>query len=199
MEAWYYLYVRVLVVRTCCVGILFHKMLMPTVMEHVGELYCFLVLSFVNIQTVFSCEQVTMPMCVDLDYNMTKFPNFLGHQNIMDANLELHTFYPLVKVKCSPYLQEFLCRVYAPECDPNNPDGPLKVPIYSLCQSAKGGCGSVMNKFGFPWPERLQCEKFLGKSLLYFEYSLFALSTDYYFYQLVINLFINTRIALLMY
>lgn len=40
-----------------------------------------------------------MQMCRDIPYNMTLFPNILGHTKEEDASLEIHQFLPLVKVK----------------------------------------------------------------------------------------------------
>uniref|UniRef100_A0A1B6DUK5 Uncharacterized protein n=1 Tax=Clastoptera arizonana TaxID=38151 RepID=A0A1B6DUK5_9HEMI len=103
------------------------------------------------------CEPITIPFCLDIKYNQTIFPNLLNHQKQEDAGLEVHQFFPLVKVKCSPDLQFFLCSMYAPVC--TILDKPIP-PCRSLCISAKRGCEEIMNKFGFPWPEDLDCAKF---------------------------------------
>jgi len=44
------------------------------------------------------CEPITIPMCKDIQYNMTIIPNLLNHQTQDDAGLEVHQFFPLVKV-----------------------------------------------------------------------------------------------------
>jgi len=44
------------------------------------------------------CEPITIPMCKDLQYNMTIIPNLLNHPTQDDAGLEVHQFFPLVKV-----------------------------------------------------------------------------------------------------
>ena len=43
-------------------------------------------------------------------------PNLLGHAKQEEAGMEVHQFFPLVKVQCSKHLQFFLCSVYAPVC-----------------------------------------------------------------------------------
>ncbi|EJW79163.1 hypothetical protein WUBG_09928, partial [Wuchereria bancrofti] len=43
------------------------------------------------------CVPITMQMCRDIPYNMTLFPNILGHTKEEDASLEIHQFLPLVK------------------------------------------------------------------------------------------------------
>lgn len=103
------------------------------------------------------CEPISIPLCQDLPYNETIMPNLLNHHKQEDAGLEVHQFFPLVKVRCSPDLKLFLCAMYAPVCTVL--EDPLP-PCRSLCQSARTGCESLMNKFGFQWPESLECSKF---------------------------------------
>ncbi|XP_014670138.1 PREDICTED: frizzled-2-like [Priapulus caudatus] len=103
------------------------------------------------------CEPISIPLCQDLPYNETIMPNLLNHQKQEDAGLEVHQFFPLVKVRCSPDLKLFLCAMYAPVCTVL--EDPLP-PCRSLCESARTGCESLMNKFGFQWPESLECAKF---------------------------------------
>ena len=103
------------------------------------------------------CEPVTIPLCMGLQYNKTIFPNMLEHRTQEEAALEVHQFFPLVKVNCSEYLAFFLCSVYAPVCTV------LEIPIppcRPLCTSAREGCEHLMVRFGFSWPESLSCEKF---------------------------------------
>ena len=59
------------------------------------------------------CEPITIPLSKDIQYNTTIMPNLLNHQKQEDAGLEVHQFFPLVKVQCSPDLQFFLCTMYA--------------------------------------------------------------------------------------
>ncbi|XP_032807290.2 frizzled-2-like [Petromyzon marinus] len=103
------------------------------------------------------CQPISIPLCTDIAYNQTIMPNLLGHTNQEDAGLEVHQFYPLVKVQCSPDLKFFLCSMYAPVCTVLEEAIP---PCRSLCERARQGCETLMNKFGFQWPERLRCENF---------------------------------------
>ncbi|XP_037101644.1 frizzled-7-A-like [Syngnathus acus] len=103
------------------------------------------------------CQSISIPLCTDIAYNQTIMPNLLGHANQEDAGLEVHQFYPLVKVQCSPDLKFFLCSMYAPVCTVLDQAIP---PCRTLCERARQGCEALMNKFGFQWPERLRCENF---------------------------------------
>jgi len=84
-------------------------------------------------------------------------PNLLNHQKQDDAGLEVHQFFPLVKVQCSPFLKFFLCTMYVPVCTVLEDPIP---PCRSLCIEARDGCETLMNRFGFHWPENLDCSKF---------------------------------------
>lgn len=58
-------------------------------------------ISYLTIQNAAAnekCVPITMQMCKDIPYNMTLYPNILGHTKEEDASLEVHQFLPLVKV-----------------------------------------------------------------------------------------------------
>lgn len=103
------------------------------------------------------CQIISIPLCADIAYNQTIMPNLLGHANQEEAGLEVHQFYPLVKVQCSTELKFFLCSIYAPVCTVLEQAIP---PCRALCERARRGCEALMNRFGFQWPERLRCEEF---------------------------------------
>ncbi|VDO18517.1 unnamed protein product [Heligmosomoides polygyrus] len=103
------------------------------------------------------CVPLKIPMCIDLPYNSTVYPNLLNHQTQEDAEIAINQFSPLVKVRCSEDIKLFLCTVYAPVC--TQLERPIQ-PCRDLCISARNGCESLMIKFGFRWPEQLDCKHF---------------------------------------
>ena len=104
------------------------------------------------------CEKIKIPMCQSIGYNLTSMPNMFNHDTQEEAALEVHQFWPLVEIKCSPDLKFFLCSMYAPMCQPNfNKDVP---PCRSICERARTGCAPLMRQYGFSWPERMRCENF---------------------------------------
>lgn len=107
-----------------------------------------------------ACQRITVPLCRDLPYADTALPNVLGHQTQDAAGLEVVQFLPLVKVGCSPHLKPFLCSVFTPECVSERPRPPCR----TLCEHARSNCESLMNTFGFRWPESLKCEAFSTES-----------------------------------
>ncbi|RZC43265.1 Frizzled and/or Fz domain containing protein [Asbolus verrucosus] len=104
------------------------------------------------------CEEITIPMCMNIGYNLTRMPNELNHETQEEAGLEVHQFWPLVEIKCSLDLKFFLCSMYAPICLPGYKK-PLP-PCQGLCRRAREGCEPIMTQYGFKWPERMDCDQF---------------------------------------
>ncbi|OWF35419.1 frizzled-5-like [Mizuhopecten yessoensis] len=133
---------------------------------HLGLSWRYLV--FVLCVTTFSClladaeqrlqcQEVTIPMCRGIGYNFTYMPNQFNHETQEEAGLEVHQFYPLVEIKCSPDLRLFLCSMYAPICmEGYNNHLPACRPV---CERARAGCAPLMAQYGFQWPERMNCDK----------------------------------------
>ncbi|XP_045766934.1 frizzled-2 [Maniola jurtina] len=103
------------------------------------------------------CEEITIPMCRGIGYNLTAFPNSLDHDTQEEAGLEVHQYWPLVEIKCSADLKFFLCSVYTPICIEDYAK-PLPA-CRSVCERARAGCAPLMQKYGFQWPERMACER----------------------------------------
>lgn len=103
------------------------------------------------------CQEITIPMCKGIGYNYTYMPNEFNHDSQDEAGLEVHQFWPLVEIQCSPDLKFFLCSMYAPICMENyKPHLPA---CRSVCERAKAGCAPLMRQYGFVWPERMDCTK----------------------------------------
>lgn len=103
------------------------------------------------------CEEISIPMCKGIGYNLTSMPNQFNHETQDEAGMEVHQFWPLVEINCSPDLNFFLCSVYAPICIEYY-DKPLPA-CRSVCERAKAGCAPIMDQYGFGWPERMDCSK----------------------------------------
>lgn len=103
------------------------------------------------------CEEITIPMCRGIGYNMTAMPNQLNHETQEEAGMEVHQFWPLVEINCSADLKFFLCSVYTPICIEEY-QRPLQA-CRSVCERARDGCLPVMQRYGFVWPEKMQCDK----------------------------------------
>ena len=102
------------------------------------------------------CEPITIPICREIPYNTTIFPNLMGHSSQDEASSEMYQYFPLIKVNCSADIHLFLCSMYAPVCTILERALP---PCRSLCKSARQ-CETLMEKFGFEWPPSFECNKF---------------------------------------
>uniref|UniRef100_T1JEY5 Uncharacterized protein n=1 Tax=Strigamia maritima TaxID=126957 RepID=T1JEY5_STRMM len=118
---------------------------------------CLLVVTCVAALDPSRCEEITIPMCRGIGYNATFMPNQFNHDTQDEAGLEVHQFWPLVEIQCSPDLKFFLCSMYAPICIEDYLQ-PLPA-CRSVCDRAKAGCAPLMRLYGFAWPERMNCDR----------------------------------------
>ncbi|XP_028290361.1 frizzled-8-like [Gouania willdenowi] len=103
-----------------------------------------------------TCQEIAVPLCKGVGYNYTYMPNQFNHDTQDEAGLEVHQFWPLVEIQCSPDLKFFLCSMYTPICleDYKKPLPPCR----SVCERARAGCAPLMRQYGFPWPDRMRCD-----------------------------------------
>jgi len=104
------------------------------------------------------CQEITVPMCRNIEYNMTSFPNQFNHGDQQEAAIEVHQFWALVEINCAKDLKFFLCSMYTPICLPNYPQS-IKA-CRSVCLRTRDGCEKYMKKFGFEWPDHMNCDLF---------------------------------------
>ncbi|XP_037085867.1 frizzled-5-like [Pollicipes pollicipes] len=106
-------------------------------------------------EPTFQCQEISIPMCRSIGYNMTLMPNQFHHDTQEEAGLEVHQYWPLVEVRCSADLQFFLCATYVPICLQQYQ---RSLPVCrSVCERARAGCEPLMADYHFTWPERLNC------------------------------------------
>ena len=54
---------------------------------------------FIILDTCLHDEELQLPaLCKDIGYTSIKLPNHLGHRTVAEAGLELHQYFPVVKV-----------------------------------------------------------------------------------------------------
>ncbi|VDQ12889.1 unnamed protein product [Trichobilharzia regenti] len=108
------------------------------------------------------CEPIRIKACQDLPYNITIFPNDMGHATQDDAAQEISQYTSLIRIKCSPSLKLFLCSLFFPVC--TGMKRPLP-PCRSLCEQNRKDCEPLMRGFQFEWPEIMNCDRFPEDSL----------------------------------
>lgn len=106
------------------------------------------------------CEPISLELCMNLPYNLTSYPNYLGHLSQRESSVswESSLFPALVQTGCYQYLMFYACTLLVPKCDPVSLQ---KVPpCRSLCRTAKEKCESVLGIVGLQWPEDSDCSQF---------------------------------------
>ena len=110
------------------------------------------------------CEPITIPMCMDMRYNLTMMPNLIGNIDQKEAAIRAHEFAPLVQFGCSHLLQFFLCSMFAPMCT-EQVDEILIIPACKgMCLEVKRDCEPILEKFDYKWPPILDCNTLPAKS-----------------------------------
>ncbi|XP_061762880.1 frizzled-10 [Nerophis ophidion] len=108
------------------------------------------------------CQQVSIPLCKDIGYNMTRMPNLMGHNSQKEAAMKLQEFAPLIQFGCHGHLKFFLCSLCAPMCTEqvSNPIPACRV----MCEQVKVKCLPILEQFNFPWPDSLDCARLPTKN-----------------------------------
>lgn len=104
------------------------------------------------------CEAVKLDYCRGIGYNVTTYPNLLGHKNIEEAKADLIAFREMVDSECYRQSYDFVCRLLQPPCryrDPFEPE--IGTICRDYCQDFFKACGSrVADRFKM----HFDCEKF---------------------------------------
>lgn len=66
------------------------------------------------------CEPISLELCMNLPYNLTSYPNYLGHLSQRESSVswESSLFPALVQTGCYQYLMFYACTLLVPKCDP---------------------------------------------------------------------------------
>ncbi|XP_006000469.1 frizzled-6 [Latimeria chalumnae] len=110
----------------------------------------------VHTHSLFTCEPITVPRCLGMSYNMTFFPNMMGHYDQDAAAVKMEPFFPLMNLHCSPEVHTFLCKAFIPVCTDHDC---VVQPCRSLCEQVYSDCQNLIHTFGITWPEELECDK----------------------------------------
>ncbi|XP_028919200.1 frizzled-6 [Ornithorhynchus anatinus] len=113
-------------------------------------------LSLIHGHSLFTCEPIIVPRCVKMAYNMTFFPNLMGHYDQDMAAVRMAPFLLLANLHCSPNVDTFLCSAFVPACKEQIQIVP---PCRKFCEQVYSDCKHMMDTFGITWPEELECSR----------------------------------------
>lgn len=104
-----------------------------------------------------TCSKLTVNYCNKLPYNITTYPNLLGHESAKDVEEDVISFRELVDAECYRHAYEFVCEILQPACKNARPEDEMVLPCRSFCRDFVAGCGSrLLPKF----KDVLDCGRF---------------------------------------
>lgn len=104
------------------------------------------------------CEPVRLPYCQSIGYNITTYPNLLGHNSIDEVIADVISFRELVDAECFRQAYDFVCRLLQPPCYLRKPLEPkVGQMCRDYCQSFWNGCG---NRLPIKFKKYFDCEQF---------------------------------------
>lgn len=71
----------------------------------------------INIFPPRTCEPVKLKFCRQIGYNMTTFPNLLGHHSLEEIEKDLIAFREIIDSECFLDAYDFLCNLLQPACE----------------------------------------------------------------------------------
>jgi len=95
-------------------------------------------------------------LCHGMQYTSMRLPNLLDHDSLDEVIQQSEAW---TRLHCDPDARLFLCSVFAPICLAEYIESQIK-PCQSLCRKVQKGCEDRMLKYGFPWPQMLNCSNF---------------------------------------
>lgn len=101
----------------------------------------------------------SIQLCAGIGYSEMRLPNMLNHESPKEVQDQTNHWVPLVNTYCHREIRVLLCSIYAPVCIKRLPEKSIK-PCRTLCQAVKDSCLAIMEKFGFAWPDMLNCAQF---------------------------------------
>lgn len=107
---------------------------------------------------LWRCEPMKLDYCRHLGYNVTTYPNHLGHNNLQEVMTDVISFREMVDAECFRHAYDFVCRLLQPPCINRSPLDPNPAPICrEYCLTFASNCGDrIPDRFR----KALDCDKF---------------------------------------
>lgn len=99
------------------------------------------------------CEPLSIDHCRGLPYNVTSYPNAVGHSTPKEVYRDLVAYRQLVDSECYPLAAEFVCQLLQPECI----DDEMIVPCRDFCEEFWAACRKLLPKTLIG---KIDCDKF---------------------------------------
>ncbi|XP_065365129.1 uncharacterized protein LOC135958180 [Calliphora vicina] len=104
------------------------------------------------------CEPLKLNYCRSIGYNITTYPNLLGHNSFEEVQADVISFRELVDGECFREAFDFVCRLMQPPCETHANLEPTAGPICrEYCEQFMKGCGS---RLPIRFQKYFDCERF---------------------------------------
>ena len=101
------------------------------------------------------CSPLELSTCSQLGYNRTRYTPSIY---LTSRRSEVFEYFGLLRMtKCSKDLLFFICMMYQPICFEDYDK--VIPPCRSVCENVRDGCIGIVTRYGFHWPEELDCQK----------------------------------------
>ncbi|XP_078578168.1 uncharacterized protein LOC144863080 [Branchiostoma floridae x Branchiostoma japonicum] len=97
------------------------------------------------------CQPITLPMCLDMPWKATRFPNMLGHPGQLTIQADRDTgilLSLLANSKCHEHIHFAVCAAVTPKCE-----GGRRLSVCrKFCRQIQASCEHVLASLDTPWP-----------------------------------------------
>ncbi|XP_043225058.1 atrial natriuretic peptide-converting enzyme-like isoform X2 [Amphibalanus amphitrite] len=99
------------------------------------------------------CEPLEVSFCAHMPYNMTSYPNVLGHVDLREIDEHLISFREVVDSECFRLAHDFVCQLLQPACLSDQ----LVLPCRDFCHDFYSQCNARLPS---QFADRLLCDNF---------------------------------------
>ncbi|KAL1498247.1 hypothetical protein ABEB36_009077 [Hypothenemus hampei] len=92
------------------------------------------------------CAPLSLRYCDNLGYNITTYPNVLGHRSVKEVRENVISFRELIDAECYRHAYEFVCQLLQPGCQSGDLEDEIILPCRSFCREFLAGCGSRLTE-----------------------------------------------------
>ncbi|XP_076362164.1 atrial natriuretic peptide-converting enzyme-like isoform X2 [Tachypleus tridentatus] len=99
------------------------------------------------------CGPIQMDFCNILSYNVTSYPNLVGHGDVYELEEDLVTYRQIVDFECYALAHEFVCQILQPECQNDE----IISPCINFCEDFWSSCKNLLPKKVY---EKINCSTY---------------------------------------
>ncbi|XP_066270065.1 uncharacterized protein [Branchiostoma lanceolatum] len=97
------------------------------------------------------CQPITLPLCLDMPWKATRFPNMLGHPGQLTIQADRDSgamLTMLANSNCHEHIHFAVCAAVTPKCE----GGGRLAPCRQFCKEIQASCEHVLISLDQPWP-----------------------------------------------